>query len=439
MNQGKSGKPPVPVSSPNYRRGKRFDLGLGRASKEAQLNAYRQSGTVYSIVSLLQSAPASITWHMYKKQPQDGRRRYTTGDRGSDQRTEVVQHAALQLWQKPNDFMSSFEFQEGCNQHLELAGETFWVLNREVVNFPTSMWYVRPDRMEPVPDPDDYLVGWIYNSPDGTQIPLKVDEVIQEKMPDPLDSFRGAGPVGSIMPNIEQQHYATEYQRNLFFNGADPGGIIQAPIKLSDTEFDELVDRWREMHQGVARAGRVGVLENGLTWVPNGHSNKDLEYGNLRLANRDEIREAWRMHKAMLGTVEDVNRANAQTAEEVFVGWQTIPRLERRKNTLNHKLLPMFGSTSSSVEFDYEDPSPENREVDNAELMAKSQAAMTLINSGFNPDDVLEVVGLPAMRFEEKPKEPSADEQLDNVLQNMSENIRRMRRDTAAWNSLAGR
>ncbi len=389
--------PPVPMSSYGYKRGLVFDLGASRQSREQQLRAYGRSGTVFSIVSLLQSAPAGADWHLYKKQPVDARRRYASTDQGSDQRTEVITHAALSLWSKPNDFHTAFEFREGSNQHLELTGETFWVLNNEGTNFPTSMWYVRPDRMEPVPDPDDFLLGWIYNGPNGEQIPLQNDEVIIERLPDPLDSFRGMGPVASITANIEQQQYATQYQRNLFYNGADPGGVITIDKRLSDPEWDEFVERWRESHQGVARAGRVGILENGATWTGNSHSNKDLEYGGLRLANRDELREAWRIHKAMLGTTDDVNRANAQTGEEVFVSWQTIPRLDRRKDTLNGKLLPLFGSTGQGVEFDYDDPSPDNREENNAELVAKTNAFSVLVGAGVDPDDAAEVVGLPSM------------------------------------------
>jgi HK97 family phage portal protein len=394
--------PPVPLAAARFGRGMTFDLGIGKASRESQMRAYTQSGTVFSIVSLLQQSTASAPWSLYKKAKKDGRRRYTTGDQGSDQRVEVVTHAALSLWNSPNQFHSGFEFREGANQHLELTGETIWVLNREAAGFPTSMWYVRPDRMEPIPSPDDYLVGWLYTGPSGEQIPLTLDEVICEKLPDPLDPFRGTSPVASIMANIQQQKYATDYQRNLFINGADPGGVITVDKRLTEPEFDEFVDRWREAHQGIARAGRVGVLENGATWTSSGQTNKDLEYGNLRLANRDEIREAWRMHKSMLGTVEDVNRANAQTAEEVFVSWMDIPRLERRKDTLNCKFLPMFGAAGEGVEFDYEDPSPDNREEDNGELTAKAAAAQVLVDAGYDPHDVLEVVGLPDMDVVEK-------------------------------------
>lgn len=389
--------PPIPLTDGRrYQRGLAFNLGAGRQDRENHMRQYGYSGTLYGIVSLLAESAATPRWHLYRKPPQDGRVRYTTSDKGSDQRVEVVQHAAIQLLNNPNDFHSRFEFFEGSQQHEELTGETFWVLDMEA-GFPTSMWYVRPDRMEPVPDPQDYLIGWIYTGPSGEQVPLRRDEVILEKRPDPLDPYRGAGPVASIMPNIQQQRYATEYQRNLFLNGADPGGVITVPNRLNEREFDELIDRWRESHRGVARAGHVGVLEDGMTWQPSAHSNKDLEYGQLRLANRDELREAWRIHKSMMGTADDVNRANAQTAEEVFVSWQIIPRLNRRRDTLNSKLLPLFAGSDKTAEFDYEDPSPENTESAALELTEKAKAAQALVNAGYDPHDVLETVGLPDM------------------------------------------
>jgi HK97 family phage portal protein len=398
-----SSKPPVPLSPPGYgSAGLRFPLIGGPAGREQYLRAYARNGTVFSIVSLLAEAAAKPTWHLYQKPKQDGRVRYTTADQGSDQRVEVLQHAAVKLWNTPNSFHTGFEFREGSNQHEELTGETFWVLDRENgLNFPTSIWYVRPDRMTPVPSPEDYLVGWIYTGPSGEQVPLTLDDVILEKRPDPLDSYRGTGPVASIMANIDQLDYATQYQRNLFLNGADPGGLISTPNKLSEPEFDELVARWREGHQGVARAGRVGILENGATWTPSGQTNKDLEYANLRLNNRDELREAWRVHKHMLGTVDDVNRANAETAEEIFNDTLALPRLDRRRDTLNCKLLPMFGATGEGVEFDYEPPVVLDREQDNLELTAKCNGWAALVAAGADPHDAAEVVGLPDMKVVE--------------------------------------
>lgn len=397
LNQGSRTQPPIAIGGAGrFMRGHAFNLGVSRQDRETMMRQYGMSGTVYAIASLLAESAATPCWKLYRKAPVDGRVRYTTADKGTDQRTQVVQHAAIQLWNSPNDLMSGFEFREGTQLHQELTGESAWVIDNEI-GFPTSMWYVRPDRFEPCIGEHGELTGWMYTGPDGTQVPLKLNEVIMEKRPDPLDPHRGLGPVQAIMPNIQQQRYATEYQRNLFLNGANPGGVITVPNKLNDHEFDEMVDRWRESHRGVARAGHIGVLEAGATWAAATNSNKDMEYGQLRLANRDELREAWRVHKTMLGTSDDVNRANAQSAEEVFVAWQVIPRLNRRRDTLNTKLLPLFGQSGVGVEFDYDDPSPENAEAAAAELVQKANAAKTLIDAGFDPADVCEVVGLPDM------------------------------------------
>lgn len=391
--------PPVPIGDARYHmRGLSYNLGTGIQDKETHIRQYGMNGTIFSIVSLLAEATSTPTWRLYKKGARDKRRRYFTGDVGSDQRIEVIDHPALTLWNNPNSMLTGFEFREGSQQHEELTGETFWVIDKDnALGVPTAMWYVQPHRVEPVTDPLGDLTGWVYIGPSGEQIPLKIDEVILEKRPNPEDPYRGAGPIQSIMPNIQQQRYATEYQRNLFLNGAEPGGTIEVPNSLSDQEFDELIDRWRESHRGVARAGQVGVLENGMKWVASNNTNKDLEYGQLRLANRDEMREAYRIHKAMLGTSDDVNRANAQTAEEIFTAWQIIPRLNRRRDTLNNKLLPLFKSLGEGVEFDYDDPSPRNAEAAAIELLNKTKAAQALVDAGFDMADVLEVVGLPEM------------------------------------------
>jgi hypothetical protein len=124
---------------------------------------------------------------------------------------------------------------------------------------------------------------------------------------------------------------------------------------------------------------------------------QDMQFIELRTMNREIIREAYRIHQAMLGISVDVNRANAQTAEEVHVAWHEITRLERTRNVLNEFFLPMFGETGKGVEFDFEDPSPTSANEVNDELTAKTKAAQVLVMAGYEPHAVLECVGLPDM------------------------------------------
>ena len=375
--------------------------GSGMQDRFTYLNAMSGTGTLFAIIQLLSTgAQSNGAWKMLEKN-QDGRVRYSSHDKGSDQRREVLQHAALNLWNRPNPFMTGDQFREIGWQHMELVGEWYWVLNRgpSGKGIPVEMWPVRPDRMEPVPDPKNYLAGWVYTGPNGEAVPLLPSEVIQLKYPNPLDLYRGMSPVQSLLADIDSAKYTAEWSRNFFLNSATPGGIVTFAKRLSDTEFKEFTDRWREQHQGVARGHRVGVLEQGATWDPNTYTMHDMQFVELRNLNREVIREAYRIHQAMLGNSTDVNRANAQTAEEVHISWHEIPRLKRLRTVLNHMLLPMFGETSRSREFDFEDPSPTSANDANDELTAKSKALALLVATGFDPMDACEVVGLPKMRY----------------------------------------
>jgi HK97 family phage portal protein len=389
---------PIPFNDRwNTQSGQLFGSGL--QDRFTQLNAMGSQGTLFAVIQLLSTgAQAMGGWKLFRKN-EDGRVRYTTADRGSDQRQEVLRHAALKLWNQPNPFMTGAEFREIGWQYLELVGEWYWVLNRGASGkqVPTEIWPVRPDKMQPVPHPKNFLAGWVYTAPNGEQVPLLHSEVIQIKYPNPLDIYRGLSAVQALLADIDAAKYTAEWSRNFFLNSATPGGIVQFQKRLTDKEFDEFVARWREQHQGVARGHRVGVLEQGAVWVPNTYTLRDMQFVELRQLSGNNIREAYRIHPSMLGMVEDVNRANAETAEEVHIRWHEVTRLNRLKMVANMKYLDLFANTG--VEFDYDDPSPASADDANEELTTKSTSVQKLVEAGFDPDDACEVVGLPKMRY----------------------------------------
>lgn len=388
--------PPVPMGEPGIWGMPRASSSRGNAD-EAMLRAYGRNGTTFSNGGLLAAATAGPEWQLFQSAKQDGRQRYSTSDQGSDTRRQVLQHPALNLLTRPNKFWSRFRLFEISQLYQDLTGKCHWVLTRSA-NMPIGLWPVRPDRMQPVPDRDKYLLGWLYTAPGGSEVVgLDPDEVIYNPLPDPLDSYGGTGPIQSVLTEIDAVQYAAEYNRNFFSNSARPDGVLSVDHRVSDEEWDELTDRWRDAHRGVARAHRVAVLE-GVTWVPTSTAPKDMDFANLMSTGGDRIREALGMHKIMTGLVDDVNRANAQTGEEIFAAWKVAPRLRRWRDVLNFQLLPMFGDLGQGYEFDFRYPMPVNREQDNLELTAKASAALALVTAGYDQEDVLACVGLPSMK-----------------------------------------
>lgn len=385
---------PVPYVS------RRTGMGLSfptaeRGSRTDQMAAMLAVPTLFAVVHKLSTGVAGTPWGLYNR-AKSGK---------EEDRTEVTRHAALDLLRKPNPWMPWTEFCEVTQQHIDLTGEGWWVIARHPMapSIPMELWPVRPDRMEPDPDPKDYIEGYNYITPDGGRIRLEVDDVIQIRMPNPLDMYRGLGPVQALLVDLDSSRYTAEWNRNFFKNSAEPGGVIQVEGRLDDTEFNELRDRWAEQHKGVANAHRVAILERGK-WVDRKFSMRDMQFADLRKLSRDQILEGFGFPKVMLGATDGVNLANALAGEYMFAKWLVKTRLDRIKGAIDNELLPKFGPTTQNTEWDYESPVPEDRDAENAELKTKVDAFSVLVSSGVEPNNAAEIVGLPEVVMKAVPQ-----------------------------------
>jgi HK97 family phage portal protein len=389
---------PIPYVAPNSIASLSVLLGSPTGA-EAQMQAMGQNGTLFSIVNRTSNATAQVDWKLYRK-----------ARSGKDEdRTEVTAHAALDLLNHPNRFYTRQELVEVTQQHVDLTGEGWWVIGRDPRStLPLTLWPIRPDRMTPVPSAVDYLAGYVYTGPDGEKVPLGIEDAIFMRMPNPLDPYRGMGPVQTALTDLDAEKYSAEWNRNFFRNSAEPGGIVQVDKNLTDDEFQEHRARWAEQHKGVANAHRVAVLEGGMQWIDRKYTQRDMQFKDLRELSTTKIREAFGIPKFAVGDVEDVNRATAEASKAWFAEQITVPRLERIKGALNNDLLPLFGQLSAeSLEFDYENPVPPDAEAENAERASKTTAAKTLVDAGYDPAGVLEVVGLPEIEHVGLPAPPA--------------------------------
>ena len=382
-------KAPVPYTLPT-----RYGVNWGqRSNATMQMRAMENDGTLFAIVAKTSEALAGVDWKLYRKRDNAD---------ANAKRVEVTRHIALQTWNKPNQFMSRQRLVETFAQHFYLTGEA-WLLGsrdgRAGKLGPTELWPVRPDKMRPVEHPTEFISGYEYTGPQGETVPLSGDDVIFIVRPNPLDPYRGMGPVQSVMSHIDSSRYSAEWNRNFFLNSAEPGGIIQVDGTLGDTAFQRLTSQWNEQHRGMSAAHRVAVLESGTTWVERKYTQRDMQFAEMSSVSDEKIMKAFAFPKFMLGMVEDVNRSNAEASEYIFAKWTLVSALERIKGALNESFLPMYGANGEGVEFDYCSPVTEDQEAANAALKVKVDAAVALVGAGFQADSALKAVGLPPIAF----------------------------------------
>lgn len=363
-----------------------FGSGTQGVMGDNVYKAYGSVGTLYAIASQLAHVTATVEWHLFRR----------TAIRDKARRLEVMEHAFLRVWERPNPFYTGLQFREAVQLQLDLIGEGIIVLYR-VAGQIVEMWPVRPDRMQPVKHPTKFIIGWIYTGPDGEKVPLPLEDVIQIKYPNPADAYRGMGPVQTVLHDIDAARYSAEWNRNFFINGARPGGVITFDHEMSDMEWNKFLTRWRQQHQGIANAHRVAVLEN-AQWTDTNFSAQDMQIVELRNLPRELIREAFAYPKPMLGTVDDVNRANSDAAKEILAENHTIPRLKRWKDVINQFLLPQFANGNALL-LDYDDPTPINVDQENMTRTSQWNAARAGVLAGYHPDDVALATGLPRMRW----------------------------------------
>ena len=277
---------------------------------------------------------------------------------------------------------------EQTQTYIDLVGEAFWLVIKDRIGRPAELWAINPNKMKVVPHSKDYIAGYVYvNGHD--KIPLEKDEVIHIKLPNPNNPYRGQSPIASIMSDIEAEKFSSQYNKSFFQNSAEPSGVINFEGTLTDSQYERLRYQWNEQHQGVSRSHKVAILEGGATWTGKTVNQRDMQFQQLRLMNRDVILGAYGMPLHILGISESVNRANAEASEYTFARWVLKPRLHRIRAKLNEQFNPMFGE---DLYFDYDSPVPED-------VQRNLSVADTGFKSGYiTRNEARSLVGLDSVR-----------------------------------------
>jgi HK97 family phage portal protein len=363
--------------------------------KADQLQHMERVSTLFSIVDLVATSVAEPDWHLYRRQ---------SPEQPAREREIVTDHPAARVWAHPNNHYTQDEFIEAIQQHYELTGEFWWVLEDQG-GMISGVWPIRPDRMAPVASRSEFISGYRYTI-GGETVPLTREQVVYERRMNPFDPWRGLSPVASLVIDVDADRAASIWNAVFFKNGAEPGGVLQLKRKeiMDDHEWARWVEHWKQSHQGASNAHTVAVMEMG-EFIPSQYTQRDMQFVQLRDFSEKRVKQAYRISKAMLGEVDDVNRANNEAQLNMFARSIVRPRLKRLRRALNEKFLPRFRVANTingvtrggTLEFDFVDPTEADVEAARADQTANVTAAMALVGAGADWDQTLAAFKLPAV------------------------------------------
>ncbi len=325
------------------------------------LEAYSQIGWLFAVVSRIAEGVSEAKWRLY-----------SVNSKG--ERNLIYSHPIIDLIDFVNPYQTWQEFIELHYIYMGLTGECFWIINKNRLGEPQETWIVPPEKMSVIPSKTDFIAGYVYQI-GSEKIPLSKEEVIHHKLPNPLNPYRGLGPVQALAIDLDSEMYAGKWNRNFFYNSARPDGLIMFEGTLTEEQFERLKAQWSQKHEGYQKAHKIGLLEGGGKYQQIQFNAKDMDFKSLRLLNRDNILGAYGMPLSVMGITENVNKANAEAGEYTFARWLVKPRCTRLRGKLNEQFIPMFRN-SKNLELDFDEVVPQTMEQ-------KQSLAESALRSGY--------------------------------------------------------
>jgi HK97 family phage portal protein len=312
-------------------------------------------GFVYAAVNAKAREVMAIDWRLFKV---DG-----------DDHEEQEDHDLLSLLDAPNDNMSGLELKYLTSALLDLQGNTYWYLEgvNGPLDKPKAIHLMPAAKVHPVIDRRSWphqLMGYRMKLLTYETV-FKPYEVLHFRLPNVANFFEGYSPTEAGAEFIDNDHYAQEFNRLFFINGARPAGFLETEM-IAETQMESLKIGFADVHQGVANMNRIGILPKGVKWSPTGSSPKDMDFKNLSEDGKERTLAMFGVSRTILGTAEsDTNRATAETADYVFSKRVVKPHMILICGTINDGLVPRYGD---DLYTSFIDPVPEDKAARNEEM-----------------------------------------------------------------------
>jgi HK97 family phage portal protein len=258
----------------------------------------------------------------------------------------IKDHPLKQLISRPNPFMSEFDFWNAVVIYQKLAGIAYFEKERTNGGQVTRLWPLRPDWMAVIPDSKKKIGGYQYTVPGLPPIPLRVEDVLDFPLFDPINQYRGYPPVAVAGRVGDVDNSVTDYLKLFFEKGGTPPGLLTSTQRLLDAQVTDIRRRWRDRYGGFEHWMEPAVLDSDAKYQQIGMTFKDM--GFEVLDGRDEARICMvlKVPPILVGAKIGLDRATYSNYGEARRAWwedDLLPMYANYQDVLDQGLAPEFG------------------------------------------------------------------------------------------------
>ena len=269
----------------------------------------------------------------------------------------VTDHPFLELWTDPNPLLTGPGMRALTVVYLDLAGESFWLMERDGPNgTPSAFWPLPPTWVVSTPTPNNPFFRLSHR---GFQESVAAENIVWFVDPNPSNPYtRGTGTGMALADELDSDEYAAQHIKQTFFNRARPEMIVTADgLKRSETQILERA--WQQQHGGLLRQQKPFFSNRKLDIKIITQSFRELELLKLREYERDTIIQVFGVPPEILGIIENSNRATIDAADFLFAKYVLTPRLEFLRAWLQERVIPEW---DERIIIDYVSPIAEDKD-----------------------------------------------------------------------------
>lgn len=352
------------------------------------LRSYSRQPWLRAVAGKVAFSTAAVSWKLYAvtkggkaqaapakriQRAMDPRERRALLKEVADEKqlVEITQHPFLDLFNRPNGFLSGNALRRLTQLHLDLVGESFWLKERDRAGNIVGLWPLPPYwiRQTPTPARQSYFVSFR-----GWQGEVPETEIFWQSDPNPEFPYgRGRGVAQSLTDELEIDYYGGKYLKSWFYNGARPE-IIVTGKGLNPADTARLEETWAAKQQGFLNAYKVLFLNSEVDIKTVDTNFRNMQLVQLREAERNIIVQVWGIPPELLGILEHSNRATIVVAKELMSEGVLMPRLEFQRDNMQQRLMPEW---DERLILDYVSPFGEDKEF-NLQVMSAQPAAFRI-------------------------------------------------------------
>lgn len=339
-----------------------------RGTKEL-LQAYEDMPWLHSVVNKVSRSFATVQWQAFVVRSRTTGKaifipkllsagsvsRKETLDRlGNSKQFEVEEldtHPVLEFLNSSNMFFPGLVSRQLTQQYMDLVGEAFWIIERNLLGKPMSYFPIPPTWISQTPTLKDSV--FTFKGTGGSEFNIPASDVIWFYEPRPGNPYsRGSGTAKALGDELDTDEYAAKYTKTRFINNARPDLLITA-AGLKQEETERLEQDWNSSMRGFKNAMKTHFLNRDVKVTDLSPKFQELQLLELRKHERDTIFHVYGAPPELFGVNESSNRATIESAEFLFSKHVLVPRLEFHRSILQWKLAPEF---DERLIIDYESP-----------------------------------------------------------------------------------